>query len=135
MASFMRWDDSYSVGVEEIDNQHKKLIEMIAKFYSLIKDDSKVAMAETLDSLIEYTDYHFKYEEKIFDKLNYPETDEHKKIHKSFVDTAIDVQTRLKEGKLVIPTEVSNLLKNWLIEHINGEDKKYTKFLNDNGIK
>lgn len=135
MASFMKWDDSYSVGIQKIDDQHKKLIEIISDYYSLIKDDRKEAMSKTLDSLIEYTSYHFKTEEDLFDKYDFPGNDEHKKIHADFVNTALDVQKRYKEGKLVMPTEVSNLLKNWLIDHITGTDKKYITFLHDKGVK
>jgi len=47
MASFMKWDDSYSVGIQKIDDQHKKLIEIISDYYSLIKDDRKEAMSDT----------------------------------------------------------------------------------------
>ena len=85
------WDKYYSVGIEIIDNQHKKLIDMINDLYaSFITGEAQEKAPGIVDQMLNYTDYHFKTEEKFFDEHNYPETDKHKEIHQSFVDKAIE---------------------------------------------
>lgn len=132
---FLNWDESLSVNVKAIDDQHKQLVKMINEFYGAIRKDNKQALGKLLSSLAAYTVTHFAYEEKYFTKFAYPEAVKHKKQHQMFVDKVTDVKTRFDAGKLVISMEITGLLKDWLVAHIKGEDKKYTKWFNDRGLK
>ncbi len=135
MDSFLEWDDSLTVGVKEIDNQHKKLIKIIADLYDGVATSKKDILKTTLESILDYTQYHFKYEEDLFEKLGYPETDKHKKQHQKLIIEANSIMKELDQGKMVLVTDIGKVLRNWLMDHINGEDKKYTKFFHENGIK
>lgn len=133
--AFMTWDDSYSVGFQSIDDQHKKLIKMISDFYNAMQKDDKGAMKVLLASLADYTKYHFGYEETKFDQFKYADTIAHKKEHAAFVDKVLDVKSRFESGKLVMSTEITKFLKDWLIHHIKGVDMKYRKCFQDNNMK
>ena len=132
--AFMTWDDSFSVNVREIDLQHQKLIEMINKFYEYVGKDSGEAFRTLLDSLVEYTHYHFSTEEKYFQKFAYPDEAGHKELHQKFTEKVLDVKNRLSHGRFVISLEITAYLKDWLTHHIKETDKAYGKFFNEYGL-
>lgn len=131
---FFVWDDSYSVNVKEIDNQHRKLIEMVNNFYLDIEKNNKESLKTLLRGLVDYTEYHFSTEERYFEKFNYSKLKAHKKSHDSFVKKVKDVKEKYDDGKLVLSFEITDFLKNWLIEHIKGEDKEFKECFNENGL-
>jgi hemerythrin-like metal-binding protein len=122
-----KWDKIYSVGHEEIDNQHRKLIEMINQAYNAIISDRSLQEAESLiDKMYDYTDYHFKMEENYFQKLNYPEKDTHIKEHKLFLKKIKTFKSDLKSADDEVITHIFTFLRDWLVKHILYVDKKYT---------
>jgi len=132
---FMQWTDSLRIGIEEIDNQHKKLIGMINTFHDHLPKDNVTAIKELLGSMASYTVYHFNTEETYFEQFNYPQTDTHKKEHEKFIAEVYSVQARLEGGSPLLALELSGFLKKWLIDHIMVSDKKYAPFLVDKGLK
>ena len=132
----MEWSSGYSVNVAEIDKQHKELFRLINKLSAAMKERrAKDVLAAIINDLISYTGTHFLYEEKLFDKLRYSETAEHKKEHKDFVKQVTDFKKGFDEGRLMVSLEIMKFLQDWLVKHIKGTDKKYSKFFNDNNIK
>jgi len=133
--AFINWDDSFSVNVKEIDAQHKKLVNMLNELYDAMRQGKgKEILGKTISGLIEYTDVHFKTEEKYFDKFGYPETEQHKKEHSDFVQKVLDFKKDFESGKLTLTVKVMNFLKEWLQNHIKGSDKKYSAFFNEHGL-
>ncbi len=131
----MRWSDSLSVGLNSIDEQHKVLINLINTLFSEMNSDrSKQAVSTALAKLIQYTGTHFKFEEDLFDKHGYPETDAHKKIHKELVAKVVDFQKQFESGTADVSLELMEFLKDWLVQHIKGTDKKYSSFLLSKGV-
>ena len=136
MATLINWDERYSVGFELIDEQHKQLVGMINELYSsFIEGKAQETASSILEKMIQYTDYHFTTEHKFFEKYNYPETEEHKKIHKSFVDKAIELKEGVDSEKVTVSYDIMNFLRQWLLEHILKEDKKFAKYFKQNNIK
>lgn len=131
---FMRWDDSFSVNVREIDQQHQKLVGMLNEFYEHIGKDAGQAFRTLLDSLVEYTQYHFSTEEKYFKQFSFPESANHIQEHQKFTEKVLDVRSRLYNKQLVISLEITTFLKDWLTHHIKGSDKAYAQFFNDHGL-
>ena len=132
--ALMQWDDSFSVNVKEIDQQHQKLVGMLNEFYGHVGKDAGQAFRALLDSLVEYTQYHFSTEEKYFKKFMYPDAANHADEHKEFTEKVLDVKNRLYQKKLVLSLEITTFLKDWLTHHIKGSDKAYGQFFNDNGL-
>ena len=132
--AFMQWDDSFSVNVKEIDQQHQKLVGMINEFYEHVGKDTGQAFRALLNSLVDYTQYHFSTEEKYFKKFSYPDVSNHTEEHRKFTEKVLDVKNRLNQGRLVISLEITSFLKEWLTHHIKVRDKAYSKFFNDNGL-
>ncbi len=126
----MTWQDSFSVGVKEIDEQHKKLISMINSLYSAIKKGKgQTILQDILEGLVQYVDEHFGTEEKYMEQYNYPGYLAHKKEHNKFTEQVLEVYQDFEQGKQVLTLELLDFLKKWLKNHILGTDKKYALFL------
>lgn len=129
------WDDSLSVNVAEIDQQHQKFISIANELSdSLRQDKGPDFVGNIVNELIDYAEVHFKTEEKYFDQFGYPDADNHKKEHAAFIVRVSDVKSRLDEGEGVLSFEMLKFVSLWLLRHIENIDKKYSQFLNDNGI-
>ncbi len=130
------WSKYYSVGIDLFDEQHKELVNMINALYNaFLAGEAQEKAIEIVNKMLDYTDFHFKSEEKYFEMHNYPESEEHKAIHKSFVEKTLELKKGLEDGSKTISYEIMNFLREWLIKHIMGEDKKYSTFFKDNNIE
>ena len=122
----IKWSDKYSVNNFLLDSQHKKLIAIINELHTAMKVARGNEIMQTIfDELIWYTKEHFRTEEQIMLKFNYPAFKEHKAEHEKLTEQVLKLQKEYKEGKSLITMETMNFLKNWLINHIEGTDKKY----------
>ena len=137
------WNEKLSVNIESIDSQHKMLLNMINNFYEEIHKIHEGASDKTLNDLradlIEkmknYAVDHFRTEEEYFLKYNYPDYENHKKEHDDFALKVIDIEERFKKGELILSTELTDYLKDWLFDHIQDSDQKYSSFLMEKGVK
>ncbi len=128
------WDEKYSVKIPEIDAQHRRLFDLINAFYEAIMDkQAEEGMKRILHGLIQYTEFHFQFEERLMERCRYPGLDAQRAAHKAFVQKVNGFKTRNAEGKLLLTVEVTNFLKTWLVEHILASDMKYVPFLASRG--
>ena len=133
--SFILWKASYSVGVEHIDNQHKKLLEILNNLYESFTDRSIGKKMETIfEDLFDYTNYHFNTEEELFKKANYPKQEEHIEEHQEFIQKLNKFKSELKEGDYDLTIQLMNFLKNWLVNHISISDQDYASHFRIKGI-
>lgn len=134
--SFITWNSKLSVGINEIDNQHMKLVGYINDLHDAMKiGKAKDIMAEILQNLVKYTVYHFSLEEKYMEHAVYPGLISHKKEHADFVKKISDFQKSYGEGSSFISIDLLNFLREWIMHHILETDQKYTPFLKDKGVK
>lgn len=133
----MTWTEKMSVGVAVLDNDHKKLVAMVNELFDGIQaGKGKDILGKVLDGLITYTVEHFRREEQFFAQTGYADAASHKEAHESLAKQVVAVQQKFKSGATAtLSLEVMNFLKNWLINHIQGSDKKYGPWLNGKGIK
>ena len=129
------WNDSLSVKVLAIDQQHKKLIDMINELSDAMRSGKgRDILSKIISGLILYTGTHFKTEEKYFDQFEYPEAEIHKKEHEAFVLKVLEFKKGFEKGDLNLTVEIMDFLSDWLQNHIKGSDKKYSQFFNDHGL-
>ena len=130
------WNDNLSVNVAEIDMQHKKLVTMINELNDAMKAmKTKEVLGKIIQGLLNYTATHFATEERYFKQYNYPGAPTHIQEHQIFVKKVTDFKKGFDENKFMLSMEIINFLKNWLIKHIQGTDKKYTEFFHQHGLK
>jgi len=132
----MEWNQKMAVGVALLDADHQKLVQLINDLYDAMKDGhSKEVLGSILDRLVDYTKFHFAHEERFFAQTEYPGAVAHKKEHDALAKQVLEVQTKYKGGAYgTLSLDVMNFLKEWLVNHIQGSDKKYGPFLNGAGI-
>ena len=121
------WSEIYSLGNEQLDTQHKQLFEFVSNLVAACIDGSSTEkLNETLDFLVNYTVRHFSDEEALQVKYNFPEYEQHKKMHEDFKTTVTELVGRFNNS--ASPTELNNdinkIVVRWLVTHIQREDKK-----------
>lgn len=123
---FIQWSSSYSVGIAEMDNQHRKLIDMINDLHAALKKGAgQSVLGDIFARLLTYVDYHFKLEEQTMAKAKFKGLQAHQKVHQDFVNKVVDMQKRWLDGDFALIHDLMNLLQTWLIEHITRMDKQY----------
>ncbi len=128
--AFFTWEQKYELGIPEMDNQHKKWVAILNKFYDQVsKSDLKKNMLEMLDEALNYTKFHFREEEKFMASINYTNIDEQKRMHKNIITTLEDFRKTIISDKTITSMSLTNEMKKWFKEHILVEDKKYAEFL------
>jgi hemerythrin-like metal-binding protein len=127
--SFLKWEQKYELGIPEMDNQHKKWVEILNKFYEKVsKSDLQTNILEMVDEALIYTKYHFREEEKFMASMNYPKLKEQQKMHIDIISTLSNFKSVIMSKKQITSMEVTNELKKWFKEHIMIEDMKYAEF-------
>ncbi|MFP4556546.1 MAG: bacteriohemerythrin [Bacteroidales bacterium] len=133
---FFTWKDSFAFGIESIDQDHKRLVEMIDELYSAMSQGkAKEVVNDIVAGLIDYTKVHFRREEMYMKSVGYNDFEEHKRVHREFVEKVHKFQNKLKEGRTNISVEVTTFLRDWLSEHILNTDKKFVPEMIKYGIK
>jgi len=131
---FLTWNDRYSVGVAAMDEDHKRLINLINQLQTAaLYHTSDAYEQEAFDALIDYTKTHFQREEEMLEKHGYPDLEAHKKQHQAMIDKVSNLVSEYQQNADVTIDNTISYLKIWLIKHINGTDKEYSGFLNERG--
>lgn len=134
--NLVTWNDTYSVGVARIDDEHRKLIRLMNDLYAAIVNHTEGAvLAKVLDGLVVYTRFHFSNEEALLKRYAYPGLAQHRAEHDKLVAQVDQLQSGLRDGKQALSMDTMTFLQGWLIRHILGTDKKYSRHLNDAGVK
>jgi hemerythrin len=130
------WTEEMKVGVEEIDAEHRKLMEVANALHEAIEQGADRATLETrLDALVVLTVSHFVHEERLFAKTNYPDREAHAAIHAELKRQIVEIYDRFKDGESAVLNEgFTRFLKRWLIEHVTNTDRKYGAHLNACGV-
>ena len=121
------WSENYSLGNEQLDQQHKQLFDFVSNLVGACIDGSSTEkLIETLDFLVNYAIRHFSDEEELQVRYGYPGYENHKKLHDDFKATVMELVGRFQSS--ASPTELNNdinkIVVRWLINHIQREDRK-----------
>ena len=116
------WSDDYSVGVDEMDNEHKVLIGYINELIDCLDKDSGIA--EAFKKMATYCIKHFEDEEALMERENYEGLGSHKIIHKNLIAKVQGFGEQIDSGT-INKDDLVSFLKMWLSAHIMGIDRKY----------
>jgi hemerythrin len=129
------WSSDYDTGVEEIDDQHRILVNTINEANEKLQSDSSLGVLESITKdLLSYALYHFETEEELMQEHDYKsysveQYEAHMKQHRDFSAQVVAVRETIKAGNPMPKEELIAFLTNWLINHINKTDKKLAAFL------
>jgi hemerythrin len=129
MKKFFNWQVNYNLGIQIVDEQHEKLVEIINSLYdAFCNSETKEKMGVILKNLIDYSVFHFKTEEDIFKKYNYNQLGDHKELHEEFKKKVLEFEKQFLAGKS-ITYRVMSFLREWLTDHILVADKEYAELI------
>ena len=127
---FVQWTRNMDLGINDIDSQHRLLVDYINDLYDAMTNNSSAQeMLGILRKLRDYTSTHFRDEEKHFVHTNYPATKEHLQIHREFEAKVNEVEQGIKQGTITLSMDLLSFLKDWLVQHIMGMDAQYAPYV------
>ncbi len=127
MAQLLTWTPDLSVGIEVIDNQHKRIVEYINQLHEARLNRDRQGIARVIEELVDYTLSHFSFEESMMEEAHYRFLKPHQKVHELFVRRVSEYQQRFKLGEDVesVAGDMQSTLVTWLMNHIRREDMDY----------
>ena len=133
--ALITWSEVFETGIPVIDEQHQRLFAMINEFHDAMKERrGREKIGEVLDFLGDYVCRHFQEEEKLMAEHKYPAYLQHKHVHDSLAKKVNKLIAGYKRGDTTLTIETSQLLVDWIKEHIEGCDMPYVPFFKEKGL-
>lgn len=121
-----KFTDDCLIGIEEIDNEHRRLFHMINEAIDLSKENMDVSAItkNLLPGLKDYAATHFAHEEAYMERIHDPELPIQKKEHEDFTKTvnSFSLDTSSSEATKKSFDELLTYLVRWLYRHILSSD-------------
>lgn len=130
MVSFIQWSAEMSVGSPELDGHHRMIIDCLNSLHPLLGATGReTEVAEVLGRLEEFVLLHFSEEEQVMRKAGYPDWRSHKAQHDAMFDVVFNLKSDVEHGRTLDAQHLFDLVYDWLLKHILGEDRKYQPYL------
>lgn len=121
--SLLQWSDQYLVGDELIDRQHRYLFDLINAFHdAFVERRERREVLRLLTQLIEYAESHFEAEERIMRENRFPGLERHHHAHVRLYEQIFELNAKLQDRSLNPTYDTIAFLRNWLSDHILGND-------------
>ncbi len=134
--AIITWGPQYALDVKFVDEEHQKLVGYLNQLYDAMRaGQSKEQLGPILLGLVDYAKTHFADEEKYMQEFHYPEFLQHKQQHKMFMEKVDAFKKEFEAGSASISIDLLNFLKDWLVTHIQGTDKKYVQCFHQHGLQ
>lgn len=128
----VEWDDTLFLGIQQIDEDHEKLVEILNRCYrAMLLNDHRHEFEAIVAELRDYTQYHFQTEQILMEGLAYPDAPSHAAAHLKFAQAINNFQERFQAGESFVALDLLVFLKEWLVNHIQRTDRALTHFIND----
>lgn len=120
------WNDSLTIGIPEIDRQHKQLIDQLN---SLVDAMHANRGPEEINKIVQFLDLyvgqHFSFEEGCMHRYKCPVACDNKEAHFQFIKTLGEVKTELRQkgSSLSLAIKVNEQLLDWFVNHIKKIDR------------
>ncbi|BDQ36708.1 hemerythrin [Pseudodesulfovibrio nedwellii] len=128
----MQWDETMSVDVNELDTQHQELIALMNESYEAIQRHDEPALYLLIGKMRTYAAMHFETEEKYMRENNFPDLENHQKLHKKFNEDVNEFQRNLFNKTNF--SQIFVFLSRWLTNHIMEQDKKYLAYIKNDPV-
>lgn len=126
------WKDEYSVAVERLDEDHKKLFRLLNELYeTTMQIKGAIDPLPVIDQLREYSQYHFLAEEQYMRDCAFAELAAHRESHRDFKRRIDDLYLQCRDNRSDATRDLIVLLGNWLLHHVLEEDRRYSTFKKD----
>ena len=127
---FIEWKNAFSVGVLEVDDEHKQLLAIINHLHDAMRAGSDTAeLSRVMDELVNYTRFHFAFEEQLMERVGYPDMQEHGRRHQAMMARVAQFQADAANARALFSMKLMEFLKYWLSKHILETDMSYGDFI------
>lgn len=127
-----KWKNDFSVGIKELDDQHRSFFEILNRLGEVAGGKKGMdAVGHVLQELKEYSRHHFIEEENWLKIIGFPGLPHQKQQHAFFIAQVADLQEKFSKGDGNIPVSTLEFLRDWLLSHILESDKKYGTFMQE----
>ncbi len=134
--ALIAWSSKYSVGVKNLDDQHKELINLLNELHAaMLKGQAQSVAGALLPNALRLAREHFSTEERLMESTKYTGLAEQRSEHASLLARLDEFNARHKRGDSTVYLELLNFMRDWLTHHMQQVDKKYTTWLNEHGIR
>ena len=128
--SVLQWEDRFSIGIAEVDHEHRELIQLINDLHAAMGGDrSQERVEEFLGEILARISAHFALEEKSMETLRYPERAEHKRDHEHLLDEIRDIMDDVTDHGVLDEDRLSNRLRTWFGDHFASFDVRFHRYL------
>ncbi|MCL2209099.1 MAG: bacteriohemerythrin [Treponema sp.] len=128
------WSDKYKTGIKLIDKQHHTLVDLTNQLYLACRagdDVLAVVFQDAMHKMVDYVRHHFTAELILLDKINYPDYQNHKRMHDDLIRDILNAAKEFNEGKKLTPNNFTRTLEDWVFGHIAVYDKMYAAYAAD----
>jgi len=134
--ALMTWNNTYSVGIKSVDDQHAGLFDSLNELHAaMLKGQEKSVTGRLLQDLLAYTRSHFSAEESMLARAKYPDLAAHRLKHQKLTDEVAEYAERYKRGESTLSVHLIQFLRDWLVQHILREDRAYSAWLAQAGLR
>lgn len=131
----IEWSDEFNIGIGLFDQQHRQLLNLVNRLSDFDEDsDDMAGVADIITELLQLARAHFDYEEKLLLQYNYPDFQDHKKLHTDFINKAIGLTDAANLRVTKVPEWLLLHVRQWFARHIREEDMKLKVFLEGSGM-
>lgn len=124
----MKWNNSFALGIEEIDAQHKKIFErLLAIENAVTKRDPWHILRFQLDELAAYMKFHLAVEEAMLEIIRYPGRSEHRESHARILEQVAELESALKEDSKA--EDLVRFFEGWFLKHVLAADRRYAEYV------
>ena len=128
--ALLEWNDSFLIGVEEVDRQHRHLVDILNRVHAAMQAGSPPReMMRVMQDLVNYTKYHFDTEERAMRNARYPELAGHQQKHRAMVAKVEAFSEEMMTGKATVTMRLMVFLKEWLAKHILETDRRFGEYV------
>ena len=134
--TLFEWDESFLIGIEELDHEHKVLMDDIKTLHEeLTRHDQKSEIEKCLGDIYARMQAHFALEEHVMKEHEYEYFDEHKREHDDLLDSFTEYMLQfLNDADVAASITVEGPLKHWVLNHIITSDKKMSLMVREKGL-
>jgi len=124
------WKERYAIGIDSIDAQHKGLYANGAELFAAMSaGQAKERLSSILAHLVQYTEAHFAFEERMLQLHKYPDFPAHKAKHDDLTRQVKQFQQDVRSGKIGVGVPLLAFVEEWLTQHIGNVDRRYVPFV------
>lgn len=123
--SLIAWDEKFSIGIAEVDHEHRELIGLVNETYDrLMRPGSEGAVLEFLGEIYARISAHFALEEQLMRVEHYDRYGEHKADHERLLDDIRDIMDDYEDDTDFDETRFAQRLQTWFTEHFRTHDAR-----------